>query len=199
MTDLVERDSELAAIETAVRRGGVTSIEGGAGIGKTSILDAACAIARRAKRVVLRARGSELEGDFPFGIARQLFERRCAHASAHERDALFSGPARPAVSLFHCDDSSGREQDTGFALLHGLYWLTINLADRAPLLLAVDDVHWADETSLRWLAYLAPRLDGPNVSLIAALRPDEHASRSQPLITVRAAASTTIRPSLLSP
>jgi DNA-binding CsgD family transcriptional regulator len=199
MTDLVERDSELAAIETAVRRGGITLIEGGAGIGKTSILDAACAIAQREKRVVLRARGSDLEGGFPFGIARQLFERRCAHASAPERDGLLAGPARPVVTLFECDDSGGGEQDTGFAVLHGLYWLTINVADQAPLLLAVDDAHWADEASLRWLAYLAPRLEGPNVSLVAALRPDEHASRSQPLIAVRAAAATTIRPSLLSP
>jgi DNA-binding CsgD family transcriptional regulator len=199
MTDLVERDSELAAIETAVRRGGVTVIEGGAGIGKTSMLDAACAIARRDGRAVLRARGSDLEGEFAFGVARQLFERRCAGASAHERDALFAGPARAAAMLLQCDDSSSVEQDTGFAVLHGLYWLTINLADQTPLLLAVDDAHWADEASLRWLAYLAPRLDGPNVSLVAVLRPDEPASRSPPLIAVRAAATTTIRPSLLSP
>ena len=147
---------------------------------------------------MLRARGSDLERDFAFGIARQLFERRCAEATADERDALFAGPARPVATLFQRDDPSSAEQDTGFAVLHGLYWLTVNLADQAPLLLAVDDAHWADEASLRWLAYLAPRLDGPNVSLVAALRPDEPASRSQPLVAVRAAATTTIRPSLLS-
>ena len=197
MTDLVERDSELAAIETFVRRGGVMLIEAGAGVGKTSMLEAACAIARREKRIVLRARGSDLERDFAFGIARQLFERRCADATADERDALLAGPARPVATLFQGDDSSSAEQDTGFAVLHGLYWLTVNLADQAPLLLAVDDAHWADEASLRWLAYLAPRLDGPSVSLVAALRPDEPASRSQPLVAVRAAAAT-IRPSLLS-
>ena len=198
MTDLVERDSEMAAIETFVRRGGVMLIEAGAGVGKTSMLDAACAIARREKRIVLRARGSDLERDFAFGIARQLFERRCADATADERDALLAGPARPVVTLFQRDDASSTEQDTGFAVLHGLYWLTINLADHAPLVLAVDDAHWVDEASLRWLAYLAPRLDGPNVSLIVALRPDEPASRSQPLVAVREAATTTIRPALLS-
>jgi DNA-binding CsgD family transcriptional regulator len=197
MTDLVERDSELAAIETFLRQGGVMVIEAGAGVGKTALLEAACAIARREKRIVLRARGSDLERDFAFGVARQLFERRCAEATADERGALFAGPARPVVTLFQRDDSSSAQQDTGFAVLHGLYWLTINLADHAPLLLAVDDAHWADEASLRWLAYLAPRLDGPNVSLVAALRPDEPASRSQPLVAVRAAAAT-IRPSLLS-
>ena len=129
MTDLVERDSELAEIETFVRRGGVMLIEAGAGVGKTSMLDAACAIARRERRIVLRARGSDLERDFAFGIARQLFERRCADATADERDALLAGPARPVVTLFQRDDSSSAEQDTGFAVLHGLYWLTVNLAD----------------------------------------------------------------------
>jgi RecA-family ATPase len=42
MTDLLERDSELAAIETFVRRGGVMLIEAGAGVGKTSLLEAVC-------------------------------------------------------------------------------------------------------------------------------------------------------------
>jgi DNA-binding CsgD family transcriptional regulator len=197
MTDLVERDSELAAIETFVRRGGVMLIEAGAGLGKTSLLEAACVIARREQRIILRARGSDLERDFAFGIVRQLFERRCADATANERDALLAGPARAVARLFQRDDSSNSEQDTGFAVLHGLYWLTVNLADHTPLLLAVDDAHWADQASLRWLAYLAPRLDGPNISLVAALRPDEPASQSRPLVAVRAAA-TTIRPSLLS-
>ena len=45
-------------------------------------------------------------------------------------------------------------------MLHGLYWLLNNLADAAPLVLAVDDLHWADAESLRFLDYLAPRLDG---------------------------------------
>jgi DNA-binding CsgD family transcriptional regulator len=198
MIDLVERDSELAEIETFVRRGGVMLIEAGAGVGKTSMLEVACAIAPREKRIVLRARGSDLERDFAFGVVRQLFERRYADATADEREALLAGPARPVVTLFRRDDPSSAEQETGFAILHGLYWLTVNLADKTPLLLAVDDVHWADEASLRWLAYLAPRLDG-NVAVVAALRPDECASRSQPLVAVRAAATTTIRPSLLSP
>jgi len=56
---------------------------------------------------------------------------------------------------------------------HGLYWLTVNLADRAPLVLAVDDVHWADEASLRFGGYLARRLDGLPVLLVLAARTGE--------------------------
>lgn len=199
MADLVERDSELAAIESCVHRGGVVSIEGGAGVGKTSLLEAACALARHEKRTVLRARASDLECGFAFGIARQLFERRYADATEQQRQALLAGPARTVATLFQRDDSSDAQEDTGFAVLHGLYWLSINLADQAPVVLAVDDAHWADEASLRWLAYVAPRLEGPGVALVVALRPDEPASRSQPLLAVRAAASATIRPRLLSP
>src|SRR5262249_54586541 len=191
-------DSELAAIDTLVRRGGVMLIEAGAGGGKTSPLEAARAIAQRKKRTGLRAPGSELEQGVAFGVLRQLFERRFTDAIANDREALLAGPARPIATLFQRDDSSSAAHDTGFAVLHGLYWLTVNLADHAPLVVAIDDVHWADEASLRWLAYLALRLDGPSVSLVAALRPEESASRSQPLVAVRAAAATTIRPSLLS-
>src|SRR5262245_27833542 len=97
-------------------------IEGGAGIGKTSLLDAACAIAGREERTVLRARASDLERDFAFGIARQLFELRCVAADG---DALFAGPARSVATLFRPDTSCSAEQDTGFAVLHGLYWLTL--------------------------------------------------------------------------
>src|SRR5690242_6167008 len=165
MSDLVERDSELATIEAFVRRGGVLLIEAGAGVGKSSLLEAACAIARREERVVLQARGSDLERDFAFGVARQLFERRCFEATDGERDALFSGPARSVVALLQGEESRNTDPDTAFAVLHGLYWLTLNLAEQAPLLLAIDDAHWVDEASLRWLAYLAPRVDGPNVSL----------------------------------
>ena len=58
-------------------------------------------------------------------------------------------------------------------VVHGLYWLAFNLAAPAtPLLLVVDDGHWADEASLRWLAYLASRLEGLDVSLVVAMRPD---------------------------
>ena len=58
--------------------------------------------------------------------------------------------------------------DTAFAALHGLYWLTVNLADAGPLVLTVDDAHWADPPSLRFLGYLSRRLDGMPVLLVAA-------------------------------
>jgi predicted ATPase len=81
--------------------------------------------------------------------------------------------------------------------LHGLYWLTVNLAHSTPLALAIDDVQWCDPPSLRWLAYLARRLESVPVCVLATLRPleDEH-----PLLTELLAdpAAAIVRPNALS-
>ena len=61
--------------------------------------------------------------------------------------------------------------DARFAAVHGLYWLVANLAAERPLLLAVDDAQWADEPSLRFLAYLARRARELPVALVLAARP----------------------------
>ncbi len=45
-------------------------------------------------------------------------------------------------------------------MLHGLYWLTVNLTAEGPLLLSIDDVQWCDTASLRFLAYLVKRIEG---------------------------------------
>ena len=55
-------------------------------------------------------------------------------------------------------------------MLHGLYWLLNNLADERPVALAVDDLHWSDAESLRFLNYLAPRLDGLPLAVLASTR-----------------------------
>ncbi|MBV9807822.1 MAG: hypothetical protein JO286_11600 [Solirubrobacterales bacterium] len=66
------------------------------------------------------------------------------------------------------------EGDGGsFGVLHGLYWLLANLAERGPLLLAIDDAHWADEPSLRFLAFLTRRVDSLPLVLLTATRPVE--------------------------
>ena len=63
--------------------------------------------------------------------------------------------------------------DASFASLHGLFWLMLNLAAERPLVLAIDDLHWCDRPSLRFLAYLTRRLDGLPVLLAVTLRTTE--------------------------
>jgi DNA-binding CsgD family transcriptional regulator len=146
----------------------------------------------------LRARGSELEAGFAFGVVRQLFERRLAGLDAAEQGELLRGPAGAVRALLLGELGEKAADDTSFAVVHGLYWLVANLAARAPVLVAVDDAHWADRPSLRWLAYLAPRLEGLPVGQVVALRPSEPVSGEAPLVGVREGARAVVRPRLLT-
>jgi predicted ATPase len=150
---LLERSSEIAAVEALVGRGGVLVVEGWAGIGKSSLLGVACQRAEEAGCEILRARGSELEAGFAFGVVRQLFERRLHGAEASECEALLSGPAAAVRLLLSGQFGDDLARDTSFAVLHGPYWLAANLAARRTLVIAVDDAHWADMPSLRWLMW----------------------------------------------
>ena len=73
--------------------------------------------------------------------------------------------------------------------MHGLYWLCANLTQRGPVLITVDDAQWADEPSLRWLAYLARRLVDLPLLLVVAARGDG-ADRREALGTIQAEAVT---------
>ena len=211
MGSLRERERELAAVEELLEgRGRMLLLEGRAGIGKTSLVEVACSRAAELGHEVLRARGSELESGFAFGVVRQLFERRLAGADPGEREALLAGPAaavRPLLAGAVAAPVAGEVAaplaggvaaplagDSSFAVLHGLYWLVVNLAARGPLLIAVDDAHWADEPSLRWLAYLARRLDGLAAGVLVALRPGDPAVLGAPLLAVCAEAAAVLPP-----
>jgi predicted ATPase len=179
---LLEREGELAAIDGLLEAGsGVLVVEGASGIGKTALLEAARCRAEGHGFVVLRARGSELEAGFAFGVVRQLFERCLLDAGRVEQEALVSGPAAAVGSLFRGDVVGAGGDDRSFAVLHGLFWLAVNLAAERPVLIVVDDVHWADGPSLRWLGYLAPRLEGLPIVLIVALRLGGAVSPGAPL------------------
>ncbi|HTP49574.1 MAG TPA: AAA family ATPase [Anaeromyxobacteraceae bacterium] len=123
MEKLLERERELAAIEVLLRSGEVLVIEGRAGIGKTSLVDAASQRAAKLGYQILRARGSELEAEFAFGVVRQLFERRLAAADEGEREALLLGPAAAVRPLLLGQVLDTSANDSWFAVLHGLYWL----------------------------------------------------------------------------
>jgi DNA-binding CsgD family transcriptional regulator len=189
-TLLLERQAQVAALEGlagAARRGGgrFVVIEGTAGIGKTRLLAEARAIARSGGMRVLAARGGELEGEFAYGIVRQLFEPLLASAAPDLRAELFSGPAALVEPLFGASQpAASQDAPAGgsFAILHGLYWLAANVALHQPTLLAVDDLHWADTPSLRWLLYLTRRLEGVPLLVAAATRPPEGESRDPTLV-----------------
>src|SRR5204863_8886734 len=140
-----------------------------AGLGKTRLLQRLRRNAARAGMRVLSARATELEREYPYGVVRQLFEPLLASADESERAALLqdaAAAARPALGLARESMPSQAPGDLSFSTLYGLYWLTANAAGAGPLLLAVDDAHWADVPSLQFLMVLSARLEGLPILLV---------------------------------
>ena len=173
---LLERAGELELLEADLAgaragQGRLVLISGPAGVGKTALVRSVRRQGETTGMMVLRARGVELEQGFAFGVVRQLFERVVLDSEPVERARLLAGPARVAGALLDAADPPplGSEHRS-FALLHGVYALAVNLAERDPIVIVVDDAHWADAPSLRWLGYMSGRLDGLGVLAVVAVR-----------------------------
>jgi DNA-binding CsgD family transcriptional regulator len=172
---LLERQAELEAIAVAIAaarraRGSSVLISGPAGIGKTAVLAAVGGVegVRR-----LSARGGELERELALGVTRQLLEPALIESDSAARSRLLDGTG-PAAAALEARIAAG--DGDASAILHGLHRLVANLAAERPLLLAVDDVQWADAASLRFLAFLARRVAALPAVLLLARRSGEQTS-----------------------
>jgi DNA-binding CsgD family transcriptional regulator len=193
---LVERDRELGAAAELIDRaadgdGSLLVIEGAAGAGKSRLLGEIGRLADERNLTVLSGRGSELERPFAFGVVRQALEPALAALDADPRAQLLAGAAAPAAAAF--DLAPGEPPADPFVTLNGLFWLLAGLAERNPLLLALDDVQWADEASLRLLSFLMGRIDSIPALVAVAARP-RSGDESDALVTALAghADSTTL-------
>jgi predicted ATPase len=197
---LLERARELAVLEeaTAMATGGtpgVVVIEGPAGIGKTSLLRAVRRAAGSLGLRVLAARGGELEHELELGVARQLFEPLLRTASESERTELFADFGGAAAHLFGFGGRKPGLDPDEYACLHALYRLCMRLADHSPLMVIIDDLQWADAASLRWLVYLARRLEDQPLLLVLGWRSDEVSPSGDGLAPIAAeAGARRIRP-----
>lgn len=164
------REPELGALDGLFASlskgdGRAALITGPAGIGKSALVSTWAASVRARGVRVLLARGSEAEMNVPFGVARQLLERAAADHPELDGAARIGAevvlPARGGATPTPLDP---------FAARHGLYWLVAAVAREDPLVLLVDDVHWSDEGSQRFLEALRLRLDGLAVLVVAVTR-----------------------------
>lgn len=164
---LLEREDVLAAIAADAEdarggRGRVVLVEGAPGAGKTAVLRAATSALAAMGPAVSAARGGELEQQLPWGIARTVL-RPLATAAP---DAV--GPVAGAVLGL-----GGGHAGDDVAALFELTELCLAAAAERPLALVIDDAHWADEGSARFLAHLAARVAAVPVLLLIAARPDD--------------------------
>jgi DNA-binding CsgD family transcriptional regulator len=196
---LLERDDERRLLGWAVEQartgnGGVVLVEGQAGVGKTRLLGFAGELAALSDMRVLRARGSELDRAFGFGLVRGLLERTAA-----ELPDLLAGMPEQVAAVFGAGAGDPHAEPDVFSRLHGLYWLVAELAARQPVALVADDLHWADTASLRWLVFMAERVAELPVVMVCATRPDEPGADQALLDALAAASGQVVRPSPLSP
>ncbi len=147
---LIERDDWFT--ELAASFGGHTPpvaviIEGGPGLGKTGFLNAACHLATQVGLDVLRARGSQREIDSPFGVVRQLLQSDQSNVYPSDLELL--------VGEWNSADTDGEPNYD--EMFHRLFTGLSARASERPLVIAVDDMQWADHESLMWIHYLTRR------------------------------------------
>ncbi|HVX33205.1 MAG TPA: ATP-binding protein, partial [Solirubrobacterales bacterium] len=178
-SSLFDRAEEIDALREAVAalgegRGSVTLIEAPPGFGKTSLCDLAAAEAAGSGVEVLAARGTELQEQVPFGLARVLLRIRPGELGA--------SPDRGLATI---------EQ-----LTFACFERVIGAAGEAgrPHLMIVDDAQWADRLSAAFLSHLIPRAEGLPIAFLLASRPDRGAAHGLVDELARSPATTVLRP-----
>lgn len=194
---LWERDEEVAAVARAVNTlcaddsstGGLLMIRGEAGFGKTALLAETRRIAEQRGCMVWSARGGQTLRSVPFNVVRQLLQPALLSLLPEEaREYLgdWYDIAGPALGIAE----PGERQADPQGVTDGLVAAVRRLARRDwPLVLLIDDAHWADQETLRWLAALAERLDEMSVLVVVARRPGEVSGESARLLDAVAAAA----------
>ena len=161
----VGRTDELLVVEallasTASGTGRALVLEGEAGIGKTHLVKAAIEGARRRGIRVLEAAADELERR-PASIVHGLLDGIAASLPARHR----------LVELLATRADNRDGVDLGYAVIEATVDLIESEAGVGPLLIAIEDLHWADDLSLRVVAALARHAGPSPISILATCRP----------------------------
>lgn len=156
---LVERDKAVTGLETLLSeavagRGRVAMITGTVGTGKSELLNTLADRAVDFGALAVTATGARAERDLPLAVLSQLFHD--APLQDREREHAMNLLHEGTVAAL----AAGNRDETDHIdvqIVHGLCTILLELAERCPLALLVDDVHLADRASVVCLAYLARR------------------------------------------
>ncbi|CAL9375178.1 ATP-binding protein [Streptomyces sp. enrichment culture] len=194
---LWERDEEVAALARAVDTlcadrsspGSLLVLRGEAGLGKTSLLAETRRIAEQRGCTVWSARGGETLRSVPFNVVRQLLQPALVSMLPEEaREYLgdWYDIAGPALGIAE----PGTRHADPQGVCEGLTAAVRRLARRDwPLVLLIDDAHWADQETLHWLAGFAERLADLSVLVVVARRPGDVSGASARHLDAVAAAA----------
>ncbi|MFC8089454.1 ATP-binding protein [Streptomyces sp. NPDC057301] len=195
---LIERRRELQALDAAfkelrrttdggpqARHRGLLAFSGPAGLGKTALLTQARERAMASGFTVLSGRGGEKEQGSAFRVVRQLVQPTLARMDGAELRSFLGSwyDVMAAVLGLEARGPAPAPDPTG--VREGLDWvMTCLTIKKAPVVLLLDDLHWADVESLSWLDSFASRVDDLPLLIVVAYRPDELPSEAGELRTL---------------
>lgn len=171
MDKLVERSAELATLgalfaDGRCRAGHVVLVEGGSAIGKTALLQTFAQQVGEAGGVFLGASASSAELDLPLSVVSQLFRGLALPAAEIERAEKLLKDGALMVTARGVGYDADAVIGMPSPILDKLSEFVLGAADRAPLVIGVDDIHHADVASLQFLLYLARRMKPARVLMV---------------------------------
>ncbi len=194
--ELIGRQDELAELEACLVSAeggepGVVLLNGEAGVGKSRLLDAFAQRAAARARVLMGGCVDLSEGGLPFAPVVEVF-RRLSRDLGAQRMAEVLGANRfelarlvPQLSSERVTPTERMVSGSQSALFSAVLDAFENLAGDQPLVVGVEDLHWADQSTLALLTYLAGNLRGAPALFVATLRTDElhHPNPLRPQLT----------------
>jgi len=174
-------DALLADVDAG--RSAVAIVSGEPGIGKTALIGAVLQRSSELGHEVLTGQASEIERDLPFAVFVEALEGSTQSLPPQRREQLADDELALLSTVFRglapvaSAPQGGAHPDERHRVLGALQRLIELLADERPLVLALDDVHWADPASMDLICRLLHRgLANPSLVLLA-LRPGQSAAR----------------------
>jgi ATP/maltotriose-dependent transcriptional regulator MalT len=184
---LVGRADELASLEQVLGeldrgRSGAIALIGEPGIGKTRLLTELAARAEERGQLVLAGSAAELEQDLPFSVFVDAVDEYVQGLDLTHFDALDDDVRTELAHVFPALSklASGRAaalQHERYRSHRAIRELLEQLATRKPLVLVLDDFHWADSASAELLGALLRRPPAEAVLIALAVRPRQMPER----------------------